>query len=106
MPSSVRGKLRIGGAPIQRALRAGVVDGIAPSRRVIHRSVEIPLALHYCGAPENPFSRSSNVTAAAPEPLSDTIRGKYDLDVVDHYAPTDVFDSQVDARKQTPVRVR
>jgi hypothetical protein len=28
--------------------------------------------------------------------LSDTIRGKYDLDVVGHYAPPDVFGSHVD----------
>jgi len=33
----------------------GLSMGSRPSRRVIHRSVEIPLALHYCGAPENPF---------------------------------------------------
>jgi len=49
--------------------------------------------------------RSSNVTAAAPEPLSDTIRGKYDLDVVGHYAPPDVLGSHLDTRKQTPVRL-
>jgi nitrilase len=37
--------------------------------------------------------------------LSDTIRGKYDLDVVGHYAPPDVFGSHLDTRKQTPVRL-
>jgi hypothetical protein len=37
--------------------------------------------------------------------LSDTIRGKYDLDVVGRYAPPDVFGSHLDRRKQTPVRL-
>jgi nitrilase len=37
--------------------------------------------------------------------LSDTIRSKYDLDVVGHYAPPDVFGSHLDTRKQTSVRL-
>ena len=35
--------------------------------------------------------------------LSDTIRRKYDLDAVGHYALPDVFG--LDTRKQTPVRL-
>ena len=37
--------------------------------------------------------------------LSDTIRRKYDLDAVGHYARPDVFGLDVDTRKQTPVRL-
>jgi hypothetical protein len=37
--------------------------------------------------------------------LSDTIPGKYDLDVVGHDVRPDVFGLHVETRKQTPVRL-
>ncbi len=37
--------------------------------------------------------------------LDDTIRGKYDLDVVGHYARPDVFSLHVDTRQQTSARL-
>jgi nitrilase len=37
---------------------------------------------------------------------SQIVRGKYDLDVVGHYARPDIFHLQVDARAKQPVSVR